>query len=65
MLPFPMLTTITKAGRVAGPELVRRGERLMARPQAAEGTRPEIDAAHLIEEERDRKPDHPAPLPSR
>ena len=42
---------------VAGPELVRRGERLVARPRAAEAERTEIDVARLIEEERDRWPD--------
>lgn len=41
---------------VAGPELVRRGERLVARPRAAEGERSEIDVARLVEEERDRWP---------
>jgi len=42
---------------VAGPELVRRGERLIARPRAAQGERTEIDVARLIEEERERWPD--------
>ena len=41
---------------VAGPQLVRRGERLIAHPRAAEGQRTEIDVARLIEEERDRWP---------
>lgn len=41
---------------VAGPQLVRRGERLIARPRAAEDVRSEIDVAKLIEEERDRWP---------
>jgi AbrB family looped-hinge helix DNA binding protein len=41
---------------VAGPEIVRRGERLVARPRAAEGERTEIDVALLIDEERDRWP---------
>lgn len=41
---------------VAGPQLVRRGERLVVRPRAAEGQRTEIDVARLIEEERDRWP---------
>jgi AbrB family looped-hinge helix DNA binding protein len=41
---------------VAGPELVRRGGRLVARPRAAEGERTEVDVARLIEEERDRWP---------
>lgn len=41
---------------VAGPELVRRGGRLVACPRAAEGDRTEVDVARLIEEERDRWP---------
>jgi AbrB family looped-hinge helix DNA binding protein len=41
---------------VAGPEVVRRGKRLVARPRAGEGERVEIDVAKLIEEERDRWP---------
>ncbi len=41
---------------VDGPQLVRRGERLVARPRAAEGQRTEVDVARLIEEERDRWP---------
>jgi AbrB family looped-hinge helix DNA binding protein len=41
---------------VAGPQLVRRGERLVVRPRAAEGQRTEVDVARLIEEERDRWP---------
>jgi len=41
---------------VAGPQLVRRGKRLVARPRAAEGERIEVDVARLIEEERDRWP---------
>jgi antitoxin PrlF len=35
---------------VAGPELVRRGRRLVARPRIAEGERTEVDVAQLIEE---------------
>lgn len=46
-----MRTTLDKPG----PELARR-ERLVARPRAAEGERPGIDVAQLIEEERDRWP---------
>jgi bifunctional DNA-binding transcriptional regulator/antitoxin component of YhaV-PrlF toxin-antitoxin module len=42
--------------KVAGPELGRRGGRLVARPRAAEGERTEVDVARLIEEERDRWP---------
>jgi AbrB family looped-hinge helix DNA binding protein len=41
---------------VAGPQLIRRGERLVARPQAAKGERTEVDVARLIEQERDRWP---------
>jgi antitoxin PrlF len=44
------------ARSVAGPELVQRGKRLVARPRVAEGDRAEIDVAKLIEEERDRWP---------
>lgn len=41
--------------RVApGPRLVRVGRRLVARPSA--GTRPTIDVAALVEEERNRWP---------
>jgi len=41
---------------VAGPELVRRGKRLIARPRAGDAERVELDVAKLIEEERDRWP---------
>ncbi|HVT56780.1 MAG TPA: AbrB/MazE/SpoVT family DNA-binding domain-containing protein [Thermoanaerobaculia bacterium] len=41
---------------VAGPELLKRGGRLVARPRTAEANRTEIDVAKLIEEERDRWP---------
>jgi antitoxin PrlF len=41
---------------VAGPQLVRRGKRWVARPRAAEGERIEVNVARLIEEERDRWP---------
>ena len=41
---------------VAGPELLERGGRLVARPRAAEANRTEIDVAKLIEEERERWP---------
>jgi uncharacterized protein (DUF433 family) len=37
-------------------QLVRSGDRLVARPQATEGERAQIDVARLIEEERDRWP---------
>lgn len=39
---------------VAGPQLVRRGKRLVARPRAIEAQRTPIAVARLIEEERDR-----------
>ena len=43
--------------RVApGPRLVRVGRRLVARPSAPAGTRPAVDVAALIEEERSRWP---------
>jgi AbrB family looped-hinge helix DNA binding protein len=43
--------------RVApGPRLVRVGRRLVARPSAAAETRPSLDIATLIEDERNRWP---------
>jgi AbrB family looped-hinge helix DNA binding protein len=43
--------------RVApGPKLVRIGRRLVARPTAAPESRPVLDIANLIEEERNRWP---------
>jgi len=39
-----------------GPKLVRIGKRLVARPTAPAETRPSIDLAALIEEERNRWP---------
>lgn len=42
---------------VPGPQLVRRGERLVACPKAAEGERAQVDVPGLIEEERDRRMD--------
>jgi AbrB family looped-hinge helix DNA binding protein len=43
--------------RVApGPRLVKVGRRLVARPTAATDTRPTIDVAALVEEERNRWP---------
>jgi AbrB family looped-hinge helix DNA binding protein len=43
--------------RVAdGPRLVRVGKRLVARPTVGAGSRPEIDVAALVEEERSRWP---------
>ena len=41
---------------VAGPELLERGGRLVARPRAAAPPHTEIDVAKLIEEERERWP---------
>jgi AbrB family looped-hinge helix DNA binding protein len=43
--------------RVAtGPKLVKIGKRLVARPTAGNDTRPEVDVAALIEDERNRWP---------
>lgn len=43
--------------RVApGPRLVRVGRRLVARPTAAGDSRPQVDVAALVEEERNRWP---------
>jgi AbrB family looped-hinge helix DNA binding protein len=44
------------ARAVPGPELARRGGRLVARPRVPKGKRPRIDVAALIDEERDRWP---------
>lgn len=41
---------------VEGPELRRRGKRLVASPRAPEKDRTEIDVARLVEEERARWP---------
>jgi len=40
----------------AGPRLVRVGRRLVARPTVAPDSRPALDVAALIEEERSRWP---------
>jgi AbrB family looped-hinge helix DNA binding protein len=40
----------------AGPRLVKIGRRLVARPTVAADSRPNIDVAALIEEERNRWP---------
>jgi AbrB family looped-hinge helix DNA binding protein len=40
----------------AGPKLVKIGRRLVARPTAPPATRPTLDVAALIEEERNRWP---------
>lgn len=43
--------------RVApGPRLVRVGRRMVARPTAAPESRPAVDVAALVEEERNRWP---------
>jgi AbrB family looped-hinge helix DNA binding protein len=43
--------------RVApGPKLVRIGKRLVARPTAGTDSRPEVDIAALVEDERNRWP---------
>lgn len=39
-----------------GPRLVKVGRRLVARPTVAAGARPTLDAAALVEEERNRWP---------
>ncbi len=39
---------------VMGPELVRVGKRLVARPRVAKQELPEVDIAALVREERDR-----------
>ncbi len=41
---------------VPGPRLQRVGRRLIARPQARKGARPQVDVPALIEEERSRWP---------
>jgi len=47
---------IRLARAVAGPEVLERGGRLVARPRATAASRTEIDVAKLMEEERDRWP---------
>jgi AbrB family looped-hinge helix DNA binding protein len=43
--------------RVApGPKLVKVGRRLVARPTARRGARPQVDVAALVEDERNRWP---------
>ena len=43
--------------RVAlGPKLVKVGRRLVARPTAATATRPQVDIAAVVEDERNRWP---------
>jgi AbrB family looped-hinge helix DNA binding protein len=39
-----------------GPRLVKVGRRLVARPSASSNTRPVVDVAALVEEERNRWP---------
>lgn len=48
--------SIRLARAVPGPEISRRGGRLVARPSVAEKKRPPVDVARLVEEERDRWP---------
>ena len=49
--------TSVRLERIApGPRLVRVGKRLVARPTASADTRPGIDVAALVEEERSRWP---------
>jgi AbrB family looped-hinge helix DNA binding protein len=48
--------TVRLARVVPGPELTRRGNRLVARSRVPKGKRPRVDVAALIEEERDRWP---------
>jgi AbrB family looped-hinge helix DNA binding protein len=40
----------------AGPRLVKIGRRLVARPTASSASRPSVDVAALVEEERNRWP---------
>ncbi len=40
----------------SGPQLMRVGKRLVARPTASPDTRPVVDIAALVEEERNRWP---------
>lgn len=40
----------------AGPQLIRVGKRLVARPTASPDARPTVDIAALVEEERNRWP---------
>jgi AbrB family looped-hinge helix DNA binding protein len=42
--------------RIAGPELVRIGERWVARPMVPAGERSEVNISALIDEERSRWP---------
>jgi AbrB family looped-hinge helix DNA binding protein len=44
------------ARKVAPPELVRRGGRLVVRPTVAPERRPRLDVASLVDKERDRWP---------
>jgi AbrB family looped-hinge helix DNA binding protein len=47
---------IRLAKAVAGPEVVRRSGRLLARPRAPQENRVAVDVARFVEEERDRWP---------
>ena len=56
-LQITLEDSTVKIERVAsGPRLVKVGRRLVARPTAPSDTRPSIDIAALIEEERNRWP---------
>lgn len=46
--------SVRLARRVPGPELVRQGRRLVARPTVPLRALPEIDIASLVEDERNR-----------
>jgi len=49
--------SVVRIERIAsGPRLVKVGRRLVARPTAPSDSRPNIDVAALIEEERNRWP---------
>lgn len=49
-------TGIRLVRAVPGPQLVRRGGRLVARPVVAPAERPSVDVAALVDRERDRWP---------
>jgi AbrB family looped-hinge helix DNA binding protein len=56
-LEITLEDSAVKIERVAsGPRLVKVGRRLVARPTAPSDSRPAIDVASLIEEERNRWP---------
>ena len=56
-LEITMDDSAIRLERVApGPRLVKVGRRLVARPTSSASTRPTVDVAALIEEERNRWP---------